>query len=260
MLRPRLIPCLLIHNGGLVKTVRFAEPKYVGDPLNAVKIFNEKEVDELFVADIDASVRGREPDYALIAKLASECQMPLCYAGGVKTAEQVDRIIGLGVEKVGIGSAAIETPDIIAAAAARAGAQSIVVIMDIKKSGLLRRHEVFTHHGSRKTGASPEEVMKRSIGLGAGEIIVNSIDADGTMAGYDAELVDRLRDSCTVPLTVLGGAGSMDHVRSLIARHGVIGAAAGSLFVFKGKYRAVLIQYPSRDEKDALFASVLSYG
>lgn len=259
MLRPRLIPCLLVHKGGLVKTVRFADAKYVGDPLNAVKIFNEKEVDELFVADIDASVLGREPDYQLIARLASECRMPLCYAGGVKTAEQVDRIIGLGVEKVAIGSAAIENPDMIADASRRAGAQSVVVVLDIKKSGLLRRYEVFTHNGRRKTGASPEEVMARSIDLGAGEIVINAIDADGTMTGYDLDLVDRLRENCTVPMTVLGGAGSLNDVQKLIVRHGVIGAAAGSLFVFKGKYRAVLIQYPGRDEKDALFSAARTW-
>lgn len=255
MLRPRLIPCLLIHKGGLVKTLRFDDPKYVGDPLNAVKIFNEKEVDELFVADIDASVHGREPDYALIAKLASECRMPLCYAGGVKTVEQIDRIIGLGVEKVAMASAAIETPDVIAAAARRVGAQSVVVVLDVKKAGLLRRYEVFTHNGRRKSGLSPEDILMRSVASGAGEIIVNAIEADGTMAGYDMELIDRLRHICTVPMTVLGGAGSLDDVRALVARHGVIGAAAGSLFVFKGKYRAVLIQYPGRQEKDLLFAS-----
>lgn len=260
MLRPRLIPCLLVHRGGLVKTVRFADPKYVGDPLNAVKIFNEKEVDELFVADIDASVLGREPDYQLISKLASECRMPLCYAGGVKTADQIDRIIGLGVEKVAIGSAAVETPDVIAKAAGRAGSQSVVVVLDIKKSGLLRRYEVFTHNGRKKANASPEEIVARSIELGAGEIIINAIEADGTMSGYDLELVDRLRDICTVPMTVLGGAGSLDDVKDLISKNGVIGAAAGSLFVFKGKYRAVLIQYPGRDEKDALFEAATARG
>lgn len=253
MLRSRLIPCLLIHNGGLVKTVRFADPKYVGDPLNAVKIFNEKEVDELFVADIDATVLQREPNYELIAKIASECRMPLCYAGGVKTSEQVERIITLGVEKVAIGSAAVETPDLISTAASRVGAQSIVVVLDVKKTGLLRRYEVFTHNGRRKTGRTPDDVIARSIALGAGEIVVNAIDADGTLSGYDHDLISRVRRICTVPLTVLGGAGSLDDVRDLISRHGTIGASAGSLFVFKGKYRAVLIQYPGRIEKDRLF-------
>ncbi|HRJ45858.1 MAG TPA: AglZ/HisF2 family acetamidino modification protein [Opitutaceae bacterium] len=252
MLRPRIIPCLLIHNGGLVKTMRFTEPKYVGDPLNAVRIFNEKEVDELFVADIDASVAAREPNYSLIAKLASECRMPLCYAGGVKTPEQFERIISLGVEKVAIGSAAIESPGLVVQAARRVGNQSVVVVMDVRQSGLLRRYEVFTHNGKRPSGWHPAELARKMAAEGVGEIVVNSIDRDGTMKGYDMDLVQAVREAVKVPLSILGGAGDLNHVRELVARHGTIGAAAGSLFVFKGKYRAVLIQYPSREEKDTI--------
>lgn len=256
MLRPRIIPCLLIHKRGLVKTVRFADAKYVGDPLNAVRIFNEKEVDELFVADIDATVEGRDPDYEMIASLASECRMPLCYAGGVKTSEQVERLVSLGVEKVAIGSAVIANPQLIAESAAKVGAQSVAVVMDVKKAGLLRRYEVFTHNGKRASGIAPVDLLKQVVALGAGEVIVNSIERDGTMEGYDDELVDIARAAADIPMTMLGGAGSLDHVRQVIARHGIIGAAAGSLFVFKGKYRAVLIQYPTRIEKDAIFAAL----
>ncbi|MBI5330963.1 MAG: imidazole glycerol phosphate synthase subunit HisF [Betaproteobacteria bacterium] len=258
MLRPRIIPCLLVHNGGLVKTVRFAEPKYVGDPINAVRIFNEKEVDELIVADIDATALGKEPNYALIANLAAECRMPLCYAGGVKTPEQVERIISLGVEKVALSSAAIQTPDLIAESARRVGNQSIVVVLDVKKAGLLRRYELFTHNGSRATGLHPVDFARKAEALGAGEILVNAIDHDGVMKGYDLTLIDQVREAVSVPLSVLGGAGSLTDIQDLIRRHGIIGAAAGSLFVFKGKYRAVLIQYPPREEKDALCARAAS--
>lgn len=255
MLRPRIIPCLLIHNAGLVKTIGFGEPKYVGDPLNAVRIFNEKEVDELTILDIDASRHGHEPDYALLGRLALECRMPLCYGGGVKTAEQIERIIGLGVEKVAISSGAIDNPDLISKAAARVGSQSVVVVLDVKKTGLLRRPELVTLNATRKTGLDPVSFVQRAQALGAGEIILNSVDRDGTMKGYDLELVRQVRAVTTLPLTVLGGAGSLSDMRELIKLHGLIGAAAGSLFVFKGKYRAVLINYPNRQEKELLYST-----
>ncbi len=252
MLRPRLIPCLLVHNGGLVKTVHFDDPKYVGDPINAVRIFNEKEVDELTVLDINATVKGAEPDYQLISHLASECRMPLCYGGGVRTVAQIERIISLGVEKVAISAAAVENPLLIADAAARVGSQSLVVVIDVKKTGMLRRQEVVTHNGARRTGLQPVEFAKRVTELGAGEIVINSVDRDGEMKGYDLDLVDQIRDAVHQPLTVLGGAGSLGDIKKLIDRYRIIGAAAGSLFVFKGKYRAVLINYPNRAEKKAL--------
>ena len=253
MIRPRLIPCLLIHNGGLHKTVEFGQPKYVGDPLNAVRIFNEKQVDELIVVDIDSSRMRREPDYQLIAKLASECRMPLCYGGGVKTVDAFDRIIGLGVEKIAVSSAAIENPELVSAAAARVGSQSVVAVMDVKKTGLFRRYEVVTMNALKKTGLEPASWAAELESRGAGEIVINSVDCDGQMKGYDFDLVDNIRDAVSTPLTVLGGAGSLENVRSLFKRYGVIGAAAGSLFVFKGKYRAVLISYPNREEKTTLY-------
>jgi cyclase len=252
MLKPRITPCLLIQNDGLVKTQKFANPKYVGDPINAVKIFNEKEVDELIVLDIDASTLGREPNYTLIRSLANECRMPLCYGGGVKTVEQVERIIQLGVEKVAISSAAISNPDFIAQAAKRVGSQSLAVVLDIKKSGLLRRYEVFIQNGKIATGLSPSDLVEKLEVLGAGEIVINSIDQDGQMQGYDLGLVELIRNQTSLPLTALGGAGSIMDIQGLIQKFGIIGAAAGSLFVFKGKYRAVLINYPSRNDKDAL--------
>ena len=252
MLRPRITPCLLVKNGGLVKTEKFACPKYVGDPINAVKIFNEKEVDELIVVDIDATVLNREPDYGLIRNLAAECRMPLCYGGGVKRADQVEKIISLGVEKVAMSSAAISNPDLVARAANVVGNQSIVVVMDVKKSGPDGKYELWTHNASKPTGLCPIEFAQKVQSLGAGEVVINAIDRDGVMKGYDLELVRAVRQSINLPMTVLGGAGSLDDISALIDSFGIIGAAAGSLFVFKGVYRAVLINYPSRSEKDAL--------
>jgi cyclase len=258
MLKPRIIPCLLIKNGGLVKTVNFTNPKYVGDPINAVKIFNEKEVDELIILDIDATVLGKEPNYTLIKNIATECRMPLCYGGGVKTIKQVEKIINLGVEKVAISSAAIQTPELISTAAARVGNQSIVVVMDVKKTGLRRRYELFTKNGLDNTGINPSEFAKKVESLGAGEIVINSIEQDGAMKGYDLDIVKEIRASISLPMTVLGGAATLDDMAGLIKEYGVIGASAGSLFVFKGKYRAVLINYPSQAEKNLLFGDLVN--
>jgi cyclase len=253
MLRPRIIPCLLVHKGGLVKTVGFDKPKYVGDPLNAVRIFNEKEVDELMVVDIDATREKREPDYALIRSLAAECRMPLAYGGGVRTVEQFQRIVALGVEKVAVSAAAVDDPALITAAAERVGRQSVVVVIDVrrKRSGW----EVFTHNGTRSTGLDAIALVRRAEALGAGEIVVNSIDHDGQMKGYDLGLVRAVRGATSRPLTVLGGAGKLADIAGLVREFGIIGAAAGSLFVFKGVYRAVLISYPQRAEKDELIAA-----
>lgn len=258
MLRPRIIPCLLIHKGGLVKTAQFGAPKYVGDPLNAVRIFNEKEVDELMVLDIDASRVGRAPNENLIAQLAAECRMPLCYGGGVKTVEQFERLIALGVEKVAVSSAAVDESAVITRAAERVGIQSVVVVIDVKTTGPLRQAEVVTLNATKGSGLEPVAFARKMQDLGAGEIVLNSVDRDGQLQGYDLDLVERVWQAITVPLTVLGGAGSFEDIRGLVQRHPVIGAAAGSLFVFKGKYRAVLINYPGRTERDALARSVES--
>jgi cyclase len=255
VLKPRLIPCLLVKNQGLVKTTRFGEPKYVGDPINAVRIFNEKLVDELMILDIEATRLGREPDYRLISNLANESRMPLSYGGGVKTAEQIERIIGLGVEKVAVSAAAVGNLELVAKASARVGSQSVVVVVDVKKTGLFRRFEVVTHNGSRHTGLDPVAFVRDAASCGAGEIVINSVDRDGTMTGYDLELVEKLRSVTSLPMTVLGGAGSLQDIAALWRNEGIIGAAAGSLFVFKGKYRAVLINYPNSEEKSRLFSS-----
>ncbi|MEJ2905650.1 AglZ/HisF2 family acetamidino modification protein [Pedobacter panaciterrae] len=254
MLRPRIIPCLLVHDKGLVKTVKFKDPKYVGDPINAVRIFNEKHVDELSVFDIDASVLNREPDYKMIENLAAECRMPLCYGGGVKTAEQAQHIFSLGVEKIAISSAAVNDPMLVSRIAERVGNQSVVVVIDVKKK-LLGGYEVYINNGKKGTGKNPFELAKQVQKYGAGEVVINFIDNDGMMKGYDMNLAEKMRESITLPLTVLGGAGSLDDIGQLISQFGIIGASAGSLFVFKGVYKAVLINYPSPEEKDALIKS-----
>jgi cyclase len=252
MLRPRIIPSLLLHDKGLVKTVNFKSPKYVGDPINAVRIFNEKEVDELAFFDIDATVLNKEPDYSLIEKLANQSRMPLCYGGGVQTIEQAQKIFGLGIEKIALSSAVIKNPRLVTQIAERVGSQSVIVVLDIKKK-LLGGYEVYTHNGKKSTGINPIKFVKELELLGAGEIIINSIDQDGVMKGYDLALIEKIAESISIPLTVLGGAGSLADIEKVIDKYGVIGVAAGSLFVFKGPYKAVLINYPTQLEKNKVF-------
>ena len=258
MLRPRITPCLLVHKGGLVKTVQFKDPKYIGDPLNAVKIFNEKECDELIVLDIDATATGAAPNVRLISQLAVECRMPLCYGGGIKTVEQARSIIGMGVEKVAISSAAIDNPVLISDVASAIGGQSVAVVLDVKRRRDRTGYGVWTHNGTRNTGKGFDDFVIEAERAGAGEIVVNSIDNDGTMKGYDLDLARRTRALAQVPVTVLGGAGSLADLGALISACGVVGAAAGSLFVFKGPYRAVLINYPDQAQKDALVRGALN--
>jgi cyclase len=261
MLRPRIIPCLLVHRGGLVKTQGFKDHKYVGDPINAVRIFNEKEADELMVLDIDATVNKVAPDFGLIAKLAAECRMPLCYGGGVTAAEQAARIVDMGVEKVAVSAAAVANPNLLTEMAAAVGRQSVVAVLDIRKrSGLFATgYELCTHNGKTVHKLDPVALARKLQETGAGEIVINSVDRDGLMRGYDLELAAQFKQELKVPVTFLGGAGSLDHLGELIARLGVVGAAAGSLFVFKGKYRAVLINYPTPDQKRKLCREALKY-
>ena len=251
MPRARIIPCLLVRGGGLVKTRRFEDDKYVGDPINAVRIFNEKEADELIVLDIDATVEGREPDYAMIENLAAECRMPLCYGGGVSSAEQAKRIMELGVEKVALSAAAIARPELISDIAAQVGNQSIVVVLDVKKK-MLGGYRAFTRNGRVDAKISPVDFARQAEALGAGEIVLNAIDHDGMMGGYDLAIATQIREATQLPLTLLGGAGSFAHLEEAVRKLGTIGLAAGSFFVFKGQYRAVLINYPSHADRAAL--------
>jgi cyclase len=224
---------LLVRKKGLVKTCNFKSGKYVGDPINAVRIFNEKEVDELIVLDIDATVERRDPDYKMIEDLAAECRMPLCYGGGVS-------------------SAAVQSPRFVSELAERVGTQSVVVILDVEKTGREGKYQIVTHNAREKTPRCPVQFSREVAQLGCGEIVINSVDRDGMMNGYDFELMASIRAAVGVPLTALGGAGTLRDIGSLIQKFGIIGASAGSLFVFKGAFKAVLINYPSRVEKDAL--------
>lgn len=253
MLRSRIIPYLLIHNKGLVKTTGFREPKYVGDPINAVKIFNEKEADELVVLDIDATVEGRGPDFVMIRNLAVECRMPFCYGGGITTVAEAKKIIGLGAEKIAISSAAINNPALLKEIAMTVGTQSVVVVLDVQKKGLFGEIELFTHNGKKRTGIKLKDFLNTLNEIGIGELVINSIEDDGKMTGYNFKLFDIAREAVDVPMTILGGAGNLDDIQNVIKRYKTIGAAAGSLFVFKGKYKAVLINYPSKQERNRLY-------
>lgn len=255
MLRSRIIPCLLIHKKGLVKTTNFKDHKYVGDPINAVKIFNEKEVDELIVLDIDATVEGRGPDFETIKNLAAECRMPFCYGGGVTSVEQAKKIISLGAEKVALSTAAIKDRGLLKKIGEAVGIQSVVVVIDVRKKGFLGGggYDIYIKNGKEKVSIKLKDLITELNTIGVGEIVINSIDRDGTMQGYDLNLIENIRESTDVPITAIGGAGSLEDVKQLIKKFRIIGASAGSIFVFKGKYRAVLINYPNKIEKKELY-------
>jgi len=255
MLLPRVTPCLLISDNGLVKTKKFKDKKYVGDPINAIRIFNEKKCDELIVLNIDATSKKIEIDFEKIKKFAAECRMPLCYGGGIKSVEQAKAIISLGVEKVAISSITIEDENIIKDMANEIGSQSVVVVLDVKKN-MFGKYVVYTHNGTKNTGIELNDMIYRIQESGAGEVVINSIDNDGMMSGYDIKLAKRLKDIISIPLTMIGGAGKYEDLKALLDSCGIIGAAAGSLFVFKGIYRAVLINYPNEHQKNSLYKRV----
>lgn len=248
----RIIPCLLLRNNGLVKTVKFKDSTYIGDPINAVKIFNEKEVDEIFFLDIDATKLGKEPPYGLIQNIASECFMPFAYGGGIKALDQIERIIKSGAEKVIINTAAYLQKNFLSEAVHHFGSSTIAVSIDVKKE-FLRGDIVYIKGGSQSTGSSPLEYAKRIEEEGAGEIMINSIDRDGMMGGYDIDLIKNISDAVRIPVIACGGAGSLNDFSLAVNKGGASAVAAGSFFVFHGKRRAVLITYPSYSEISALF-------
>ncbi len=253
MLKSRIIPVLLIHRGGLYKTINFGNHKYIGDPLNAVRIFNEMYVDELVILDIDATKLQQPPNYKLIQNLAKECRMPICYGGGINNTQQVERIIKLGVEKVAISNALIDNPRLISEAKDKVGSQSLVAVLDIKKHGLLKKnYYIYKNNGSLRTNLDILEFPKKLETYGIGEIILNSIDNDGKQIGYDFEISDLIIPYLNIPITLLGGAGNFSHLQEANKKYGIVGLGGGSIFVFKGKYRAVLIQYPNEEEKNLI--------
>lgn len=252
MIQTRVIPCLLLRDRGLVKTVKFKDPKYLGDPINVVKIFNDKEVDELVFLDITATPNRKKPSFELMAKIAGQCFMPLCYGGGVRTLEDMTKLFGIGIEKVSINTAAVEQPQLIRQAADKFGSQSVIVSIDVRKtwSG---KYEIVTHGGRTRTGLDPVRFAADMEQAGAGELLLNSIDRDGTMEGYDLTLIKRVSGAVGIPVVACGGAGSIGDLVAAVKDGGASAAAAGSLFVFQMPHRAVLINYPNSRELQPLY-------
>lgn len=242
-----MIPCLLLRDGGLVKTVKFKDATYLGDPINVVRIFNDKEVDELVFLNITATVMGKRPPFEYLGKIASQCFMPLCYGGGVGTLEDMTTLYGLGIEKVALNTHSVFDPALVSTAANKFGSQSVVVSIDVKKTWT-GRYVVMTHGGRTKTGLDPVEHAQQMQKMGAGEILLNNIDRDGTMEGYDLGLVRAVSDAVSIPVVACGGAATVNDLLAVVRDGHASAAAAGSMFVFQMPHRAVLISYPDTDD------------
>jgi len=241
--RVRVIPCLLLRGHGLVKTRKFKQPIYLGDPINAVRIFSEKEVDELIILDIDASREGREPNFDLVAEIAGECFMPVAYGGGIRRIDQVQKLIRCGIEKVVINTAATESTSLIRAASDIFGRQAVVGAVDVKKT-IFGGYRVVSKSATYEVKIGLEEHIQNLIDAGVGEIFLNSVDRDGMMDGYDLHLIRSVTQGVSVPVVACGGAGKIEHLSQAVHEGGATAVAAGSMFVFHGKLRAVLINYP----------------
>lgn len=251
MLRTRVIPCLLLRDQGLVKTVKFGNPTYIGDPVNAVKIYNEKEVDELIFLDITASKEGRKPDMKVIAEIANEAFMPVCYGGGINNTDTIKEIFRLGVEKISLCTQAALNPELVRRAADISGSSSAVVTIDVKKN-MFGKRRVFIMDGNKNTGLDPVEFALQMENNGAGELLINSIDNDGMMTGYDIELLRAITKAVKIPVIACGGAGTLADFKLAVDEGGVSAVAAGSMFVYHGKQRGILINYPERKKLEAL--------
>lgn len=245
--RPRIIPSLLLQDGGLVKTQKFDKPRYLGDPVNAVKIFNNKGVDELCILDIGAPRTGSEPDYDLLHDIATEAFMPLSYGGGVHSLEQIQRLFAIGYEKVILNTALVESTDLVREAVDYAGSQSIVASIDVKTS-ILGRSACYIRGGREKTAFSPIKLAQMAQELGVGEILLNDIDRDGQMKGYNLSLVRSVADAVSVPVIACGGCGSLDDLKAVLEEGHAHAAAAGSFFVYYGRNKAILITSPTEEE------------
>ncbi len=247
MLRTRVMPCLLLVDGRLVKTIKFKKPSYIGDPINAIKIYNEKEVDELIFLDITATAHRRKPPFNLLEEVAGECFMPFTYGGGVRTIEDMKRIYALGVEKIAVNSFAIENPDFVKQASALFGSQSVVVSIDVKKT-FTGKFVLYDPSRKKKTAIEPVDFARRMQDLGAGEILLNSVDRDGTMDGFDIDLIRMVTDAVSIPVIACGGAGVIHDFEQAAKKGNASAIAAGSMFIYQGKNRAVLINFPTRRE------------
>jgi imidazole glycerol-phosphate synthase subunit HisF len=255
MLMPRIIPCLLIENGGFVKTTRFKNPDYVGDPVNVINLFNRFEVDEIIILDISATRQRRAPDFDLITDLASECWVPLSYGGGLNKIADIQKVFSLGVEKVILNTAACSNPRLIREAADIFGSQAIVGSMDIKPD-FLGRKNVYICSGTHKISASPVEYAKALEQSGVGEIFLNSIHRDGTWNGYDLDLIEQIAHSVSVPVIACGGAGHRDDLKQPLLK-GASAVAAGSIFIYKGREKGVLINFPPRAIVDEILKATI---
>lgn len=254
MLQVRAMPCLLLMNKGLYKTKKFKTPGYVGDPINAVKIFNEKEVDELIFLDITASSERRKPDLKMLGEIATECFMPLCYGGGISALDQIKQILGIGVEKISLNTAAVETPRLITDAANAFGSQSVIVSIDVKKN-FWGKQQVYYKRGAKSTGEEPVAFAKKMQECGAGELLVTSIDREGTWEGYDVELLKAISEAVKIPVIANGGAGNTRHLEDAVKKGGASAVSLGSMAVYQKKDHGVLISFPSRKELDAVLGS-----
>lgn len=252
MLRIRVMPCLLLKGWALVKTRQFKNPIYVGDPINTVRIFNEKEVDELIFLDISATPGKKSPPFQLIEEIASECFMPFTYGGGLRAIEDIKTILGLGVEKVAINSYAVENPQFIRNAADKFGSQSIVVSIDSRKN-IFGKYKAYTHGGRRDTKIGPAQLAARMEELGAGEIMITAIDRDGTFDGYDIELTRMVSETVSIPVIASGGAGEVEDFGKAVQLGGASAVAAGSMVVYQGRNRSVLTNFPTRDQLEEVF-------
>jgi len=249
-MRTRVIPVLLLQNQGLVKTIKFSGPRYVGDPINIIRIFNEKEVDEIVFLDITATNERKLPNYQMVEDIAGEAFMPVAYGGGIDSYDKAARIFGMGIEKIVINSAAYSNPGLISEIASNYGNQSVVVSMDCKKS-LFGSYELYSHSGKQRNRTGLLEHLSRIESAGAGEILINSINRDGTQSGYDIDLLKAVSSAVSVPVVACGGAGNIDDFRNAVIAGGVSAVGAGSMFVFNGKHRAVLVSYPDRQALEA---------
>jgi len=259
MLMTRVIPVLLLRGQGLVKTVKFRDATYVGDPLNTVRLFNDKEVDELICLDIDASREGRGPNFKMLEDLASECFMPFGFGGGVSTLDQAKQIFATGAEKIVLNSHGLRNPNLIHDIATVFGDQAVIASIDVKRT-LFGNYEVMTHGGTQKLKNSLADTLKDARNAGAGEILLNSIDRDGMRQGYDLALIRSAADQIDVPLIACGGAGSLEDLAAAVNDGRADAVAAGSLFVFRGKHRAVLVTYPDQAALQLLFQDVSKQG
>jgi cyclase len=252
MIRARVIPVLLLKNDGLVKTIKFKSPKYIGDPLNAVKIFNEKEADEISILDISSNLNLQGPNFKIIEEIASECFMPLMYGGGIRKIDHIKKLFAIGVEKISLNTALHSNPDIVIEAAKQYGSQSIIASIDVKKN-FFGKYEVITNSGTVNSKIDPVNFAIHMQNLGVGEIFLNSIDRDGLMNGYDLDLILNITSKIDIPLVACGGARSLDDMKKALSIGKASAVAAGSMFVYHGKHSAVLINYPNQKDIKNLY-------